>query len=172
MNSLTLYLVKNKLAILLFALTCLSCKRPQPSTELVVVAVPVLKTIQGVKGKVIFKEGEFSSSGEMLKNGKAYGIEREILFYELTNLKDVEIGEGDFVKYIATEIVDSITSDKYGNFTKELPEGEYSIFIKESNRLYSKLEDGNLYIPITVRKGSSENVIIEVDYKAVYMSGQ
>jgi hypothetical protein len=169
MNSLTPYLVKNNIALLLLTLICLACKRPRTTVESV--ETPPAKIIQGVKGKVLFKEGEFSTSGT-LRNGRVYGIERKILFYELTSLKDVEIAEGDFIKYTSTEMMDSITSDKYGNFSKSLPEGEYSIFVKEANRLYSKLGDEDYYYPVTVVKDSCVNIIIEVDYRAVYKSGQ
>ena len=107
-----------------------------------------------------------------MDNGKVYGIERQLLFYELTNIKDVEIGEGDFVKYTSSELVDSVNSDKHGNFGKELPEGKYSVFIKESKRLYSKLGDDDYFFPVTVLKDSNTSIIIEVDYKASYLSGQ
>jgi hypothetical protein len=174
MNSLIPYLLKNNRAIVLFVLVCMSCKRPQTPAELpeLLPTLPKIKLVQGVNGKVLFKEGEFTTSGEILKNGKAYGVERKVLFYELTSLKEVEIGEGDFVKYVSTEIIDSVTSDKYGNFSKYLPEGNYSIFIKESDRLYSKLEDEDYFLPIKIVKNASVNIIIEIDYKAIYKSGQ
>ena len=169
MNSLTPYSIKNKITLLLVVMLCMSCKRPQRVAE--TVEVPG-KIGQGIVGKVLFKEGEFSASGEILDNGKVYGIEREVLFYELTSIKDVEIGEGDFIKYTSSEIIDSVTSDKHGNFSKELPVGKYSVFIKESKRLYSKLGDNDYYLPVTVFKDSSTAIIIEVDYKASYLSGQ
>ena len=169
MNSLTLYSIKNNITILILVIVCSSCKRPQRIAESI--EAPN-KVSQGVNGKVLFKEGEFSTSGEILDNGKVYGIERQVLFYELTSIKDVEIGEGDFIKYTSSEIIDSVMSDKHGNFSKELPEGKYSVFIKESKRLYSKLGDDDYYLPVIVFKDSSTTVIIEVDYKATYSSGQ
>ncbi|HSZ25023.1 MAG TPA: hypothetical protein VK766_04865 [Cytophagaceae bacterium] len=172
MNSLTLYFIKNNLAILLFIVICLSCQKPFVITESVALKTPMVKIKQGVRGKILFKEGDFSTSGEMLDNGKIYGVERQIMFYELTNIKDVEIGEEDFVKYVSTEIIDSVTSDKQGSFSKELPEGKYSLFVKEVNRLYSKVGDGDYYFPVTVLKDSCKSIIIEIDYKANYLSGQ
>ena len=169
MNSLTLYSIKNNITLLIIVIVCMSCKRPQRVAESV--EVPG-KIGQGIKGKVLFKEGQFSASGEIIDNGKVYGIERQLLFYEPTSIKDVEIGEGDFIKYTSSEIIDSVTSDKHGNFSKELPEGKYSIFIKESKRLYSKLGDNDYYLPVTVFKDSCINLIIEVYYKASYLSEQ
>jgi hypothetical protein len=172
MNSLIPYSIKNNLTFLALILICLSCKRHPKVIEKLDTSAALPKIQQGVSGKILFKEGEFSSSGEMLDNGKVYGVERQLLFYELTSIKDVEIAESDFVKYTSTEIIDSVNSDKHGNFSKELPEGKYSIFIKESKRLYSKLSDDDYYLPVTVMKDSNTIIIIEVDYKASYLSGR
>ncbi|HVD98010.1 MAG TPA: hypothetical protein VNB90_07370 [Cytophagaceae bacterium] len=169
MNSLTLYSAKNKLVLLLLTLCCLACKRPQTAVETVSLAPG--KVHQGITGKVLFKEGDFLSSGEIV-NGKVYGVERQLFFYEPTNIKDAEATEGDFVKHVFTEVIDSVNSDKHGNFAKELPEGKYSIFLKESNRLYSKIGDGDYYMPVRVYKDSSINIIVEIDYKASYRSEQ
>lgn len=170
MNLLTHCSVKNSLVVLLATLIVASCTRPQTAQDTVALAPG--RVSQGVTGKVLFKEGEFAPSGEILNNGKVYGVERQILLYELTNIKDVDAAEGDFIKYTSTELIDSAQSDKYGNFSKELPEGKYSVFIKESNRLYSKIGDNDYYMPVTVFKDSSSNIIIEVDYKASYQIGQ
>jgi hypothetical protein len=170
MNLLTHYSIKNSLVIVFTILIAISCTRPQTAQDTVALAPGRIN--QGLTGKVLFKEGQFAPSGEILDNGKVYGIERQILLYELTNIKDVDAAEGDFVKYTSTELIDSTTSDKYGNFSKELPEGKYSVFIKESNRLYSKIGDDDYYMPVTIYRDSSTNIIIEVDYKASYQIGQ
>ena len=172
MNSLILYLLNNKIILLIFISTLLSCNSQKVPVDTIETKSTLTKINQGVSGKILFKEGEFSSTGEILDNGKVYGIERQILFYELTNIKDAEIGEGDFVKYSSSEMIDSVNSDKHGNFSKELPTGKYSIFIKESERLYSKLGDNDYFLPVTVVKDSTTAIIIEVDYKASYLSGQ
>jgi len=172
MNSLTPYSIKNSIVLFLLLLSISACKRPQKIVEVLDTKIITPKVLQGVSGKVLFKEGNFSSSGEILDNGKVYGIERQLLFYELTSIKDVEIGDGDFVKYTSSELIDSVSSDKHGNFSKELPEGKYSIFIKESKRLYSKLDDNDFYLPVTITKDSNLTVIIEIDYKASYLTGR
>jgi hypothetical protein len=173
MNSLTPYSIKNKISKggILITLVCLlcACYRQQKPVE----AISTLRSVhQGVAGKILFKEGEFTISGDLLENGKVYGIERQLLFYERTSLKDVEIGEGNFVKNTYTELLDSVYSDKQGNFGKELPEGNYSVFVKESRRLYSKLTDDGYFMPLTVFKDSCKKMIIEVDYKASYLTGR
>lgn len=173
MNLLTHYSIrKYNLAILFLSLVYLSCQRPQTALDTVTIQPGPGKVNQGISGKILFREGEFSPSGEILDNGKVYGVEREVLLYELTSIKDVDATEGDFIKYTSTEILDSVTSDKYGNFSKELPEGKYSVFIRESNRLYSKITDNDYYMPVTVFKDSSTSIVVEIDYKASYQTGK
>ncbi len=165
MNSLIVSLVKNSI-VGAFACLLISCQGPQTVTDSV--GSNTSKIIQGVTGKVLFKEGNFTTSGEIIDQGKIYGVERRILFYELTNIKNAEIGDGDFVKNISSELIDSTYSDKNGNFSKELPEGKYSVFVQESKRLYSKLGDYEYFQPLVISYGKNERLILEIDYKANY----
>lgn len=123
---------------------------------------------QGVKGKVIFKEGTFDLKGHLLSNGTAVGVQRKIYFYQLTGLQEVDLSYGTFVNSIHTEVLDSIKSDKNGNFAGSLPPGMYSIFIDENNRLYSHISDDGLFLPVTVYKDSVSDVTIYIDYNATY----
>lgn len=123
---------------------------------------------QGVKGKVIYKEGTFDLKGNLLTNGTVVGVPRKIYFYELTGLQEVELNYGTFIGSIHTEVLDSIKSDKNGNFAGTLKPGMYSIFIDENNRLYSHLSDEGLFIPVTVYKDSVTEVNVYIDYNANY----
>ncbi|MCU0428364.1 MAG: hypothetical protein MUF42_00205 [Cytophagaceae bacterium] len=124
---------------------------------------------EGIVGKILFKEGNFNSDGEITDEGRIYGVQREILVFELTNLKDVEIGDGDFVNYISTNPVDTIFSDYHGSFViGGLQEGVYSLFIKENDRLYGKLGDGDNFFPVRYQKDSVNKIMIEIDYLANY----
>lgn len=123
---------------------------------------------QGVKGKVIYKEGTFDSRGNLLTNGTVIGVARNIYFYELTGLKEVELDGGMFVSSIHSEIVDSVRSDKNGNFAGTLKPGMYSIFIEENDRLYSHISDEGLFMPVKVLKDSVTEVNVYIDYNANY----
>lgn len=123
---------------------------------------------QGITGKVLFKEGNFSSTGDSLQEGRQYVVERKILVYELTSLKDVEIDGGDFVSTVTTRLLDSTSSDRHGNFALALNQGVYSLFIDEGGRLYSKLGDDQTYLRTEIDSGKTQNVVIEIDYKANY----
>lgn len=123
---------------------------------------------QGVKGKVIYKEGTFDAQGNLLTNGTVMGVARKIYFYELTGLREVELDGGNFVSTIHTNVLDSIKSDKNGNFAGTLQPGLYSIFVEENNRLYSQINDEGLFIPVKVYKDSVTEVNVYIDYNANY----
>ena len=166
MNSLIRFLKKNNLLLILaLSISLLGCNKQPVAT---IIPDPFKDIVQGIKGKVLFKEGRFKSDGSLDGNGKIYGVERLIFIYELTDIKDVEIGEGDFVKYISTNVLDSAYSDKHGNFSKELPEGKYSLFVKEHERLFSKLGDQDIFEAVEVKKDKVSTITIEIDYKALY----
>ncbi|WP_018344221.1 hypothetical protein [Cytophaga aurantiaca] len=123
---------------------------------------------QGVKGKVIYKEGTFDARGNLLSNGTVIGVARKIYFYELTGLKEVELDGGTFVSNIHTDVIDSVKSDKNGNFAGTLQPGIYSIFINENDRLYSNINDDGLFMPIKVYKDSVTEMNVYIDYNANY----
>ena len=123
---------------------------------------------QGVKGKIIYKEGTFDLKGHLISNGTAGGVQRKIYFYQLKGLQEVDLSYGTFVKSVHTEVLDSIKSDKNGNFAGTLKPGMYSIFIDENNRLYSHVSDDGLFLPVKVYKDSVSDVTIYIDYNATY----
>lgn len=161
---LILYLQKSKGLPVLFLLLIPYCARPPVTPE-----IPSTVSIkQGIKGKVVFKEGLFSSDGELEGNGKIYAAERTIYIYEMVSLSEIEMAEGDFIQYISKSPIDTARSDEHGLFQIELPPGRYSIVIDENNRLYSKVNTEDLLMPIVVEENKVTDVLIEIDYKATY----
>jgi hypothetical protein len=159
----THFLIKNNLIVLLSVLC--SCQLATQTSTTSQATEPI---VQGLKGKVLYKEGTFLADGGIDNNGKVYGVSRKIFIYELTNLKSVDIGEGDFIKNVFTEKIDSVVSDKNGKFFIALEEGKYSLFVDENERIYSKLTDGNYFYPVQIHKDSTKEVTVEIDYKAIY----
>jgi hypothetical protein len=159
--------LNNTPAIFLWLILFVSCRESQlPFNTSKETDPPEPK--QGVKGKVIYKEGTFDSRGNLLTNGTVIGVARNIYFYELTSLKEVELDGGMFVRTIHSEIVDSIKSDKNGNFAGTLKPGTYSIFVEENDRLYSHISDEGLFMPVKVLKDSVTEVNVYIDYNANY----
>jgi hypothetical protein len=126
------------------------------------------KPKQGVKGKVIYKEGRFDSKGNLLTNGTIVGVPRKIYFYQLTGLQEVDLSYGTFLNSVHTEVLDSMKSDKNGNFAGALQPGMYSIFIDENDQLYSHVNDEGLFLPVKIYKDSVTDITIYIDYNATY----
>ncbi len=124
---------------------------------------------QGIRGKIIYKEGTFDSKGNLLTNGTAIGVSRKIYFYELTGLREVDLDDGIFVSNIYSEIIDSTKSDKNGYYSEALKPGMYSVFIEENDRLYSTLNDDGLFMPVRVYPDSVSRLNVYIDYKANYI---
>lgn len=123
---------------------------------------------QGVKGKVIYKEGTFDSKDNLISNGTVVGVSRKIFFYELTGLQEIDLDGNTFISTIHTQVIDSTKSDKSGKYVGTLKPGIYSIVIEENNRLYSHVSDEGLILPVEVFKDSVTAFNIYIDYKAKY----
>jgi hypothetical protein len=124
---------------------------------------------QGIAGSIIFKQGEFDASGKLSsEEGVLYGVQRKIYIYARTNIRAVDLGESDFIHHVHEQLVDSMESNPDGYFQKEMVPGNYSLFILENNRLYSKVDEKGFYFPVPVNKDSVSTVKLEIDYKAVY----
>jgi len=97
------------------------------------------------------------------------GIQREVLVYELTNLKQVTQVNG-FYSNIKNKLIISVLSDKNGDFCLELPEGKYSIMVREEGKgLWANIFDGEENIfPFEVKKEKNEPINFVVNYQAAY----
>lgn len=162
MNLLILYLRKAKpFFSFLFVVLLLSCKSQNQT-------IKNTSPKNGIKGKIIFREGDFYPSGEIKGSGRVYAVKREIFIHQLTTLKEADLAEGNFIKNIYSTPVDTIVSNDQGEFFAPLEPGEYSLFVNENHRLYSKITETGRFLPVVVKKDSVEEITIEIDYKANY----
>ncbi|MEZ4903469.1 MAG: carboxypeptidase regulatory-like domain-containing protein [Spirosomataceae bacterium] len=126
---------------------------------------------QGVCGKVLWKAGNQMPSPDN-KNILAKGspVVREIYIYELTTEKQtISSEEAGFYKAVQTKLVKKVTTDKKGKFSVRLPDGYYSLFIKEEKGLYANQFDDAMNInPIQISKGKWVKADFIIDYAAVY----
>jgi hypothetical protein len=130
---------------------------PEPST-----------TTQGVCGSVIWKSGNMMPSPDKPVT-PAKPIQRDILVYELTNIAEATIQDG-FYKAIAKSLIKTVKSDADGRFCVDLPEGSYSLLVREGDKgLYANSFDGegNIF-PVKVGKDKVSIIVFTVDYQAVY----
>ncbi len=152
------------LASLFFIVSCIACQNKATYSN----AIRTPNISEGVSGTVILKEGTFKDNGELGSEGKLIGVPRKLFVYRETSIHAVDIAEEDFLTNVYSELVDSISSNEDGYFEKKLKPGNYSLFIVENNRLYSKLNDEGYYFPIHVVADSVAMITLEIDYQAVY----
>jgi hypothetical protein len=123
---------------------------------------------QGVCGSIFWKSGNYMPSPDR-EMPKAKPVQRELLVYELTNISEATLQDG-FYTAITKSKVKNIQSDAEGKFCLDLPEGEYSLFVKEGNKgLYANSFDGkgNIF-PVKVSKDKVSIVVFTIEYEAVY----
>jgi hypothetical protein len=138
----------------------------KPKTEPVVISEKDIQ--QGICGSIFWKSGNYMPSPDR-ETPKAKPIQRELLVYELTNISEATLQDGFYTAIVKSKIK-SIKSDIEGKFCLDLPEGEYSLFIKEGNKgLYANSFDGkgNIF-PVKVSKDKVSIVVFTIEYEAVY----
>jgi hypothetical protein len=123
---------------------------------------------QGIRGKVIFKKGDFMPSPDAPPPGTGQGVKRELHIHGLTNLAQVQ-GEPPFYQQIQTKRVAKVVSDQNGTFAVELKPGLYSVFVKEKESYYANLFDGqnNIY-PVEVKENQVTTIEFIIDHQATY----
>ncbi|MFN3403759.1 MAG: hypothetical protein ACK40G_06665 [Cytophagaceae bacterium] len=165
MNLLILFLRRVKYLLAITALIS-ACGKP----PLITSPKPHISpdTTIGVKGKVIFKEGNFNSKGEIKDNGRMVLVQRELLIYPRISQKEVDFAEGNFIKNIYAEPLDCIMSNDQGEFKIPLVPGKYTFVVKENERLFAKLSSDGFVFPVTVGIGQLVEVVVEIDYMAQY----
>ncbi len=141
-----------------------------------VIAKPIIKPVtitekdiqQGICGSIFWKSGNFMPSPDH-ETPKATPIQRELSVYELTNISEATLQNGFYTAIVKSKIK-SIKSDANGKFCLDLPEGDYSLFVKEGDKgLYANSFDGkgNIF-PVKVCKDKVSIIVFTVDYQAVY----
>ena len=123
---------------------------------------------QGICGSIVWKSGNLMPSPNR-EPVKAKPLQRELFVYELTNSQQATLQDG-FYRAVVTTLIKSVKSDAEGKFCLALPEGKYSLFVKEDNKgLYANQfdGDGNIF-PVKVEKGNLSIIVFTVDYQANY----
>jgi hypothetical protein len=93
-----------------------------------------------------------------------------VYIFELTNSSQVnEIEHSAFYTSVNSKLVSFGHSNTQGFFQFYLPEGKYSIFVKEKSLYYSNSFDGqdNIY-PFEVKKDSLTYIEFNITYMATF----
>lgn len=141
-----------------FLVLTMSCQLSQTSA----------KIKQGIEGKVIWREGDFMPRIGERRENIVKPVSREIYIYEPTTLNELR-GQAPFFMQPRTRRVAVVHSDENGKFQIALPEGVYSIFVREEKGLFANIFDKDGVIcPVTVKSQTVTAVEIVIDYKASY----
>lgn len=122
---------------------------------------------QGIKGHVYWREGNFMP-GPNYKARDEKGVQREILFFPLTNMREVKM-DGSFVEKMPGDPVAKVISTPDGTFKVRMKPGRYSVVVREKDGLYANRfdQDGNIF-PVKVARRRFTVLQIIIDYKAAY----
>lgn len=149
----------------------LCCQKPRKKSEIQSkqpVKIKEMTVKQGICGEILWKAGNLMPSPDRpVSQGRP--VVRELFIYELTNMEIAKPKDG-FYQFIPTKLIGKVTSNEQGEFCIDLPEGQYSLFVKEDKKgFYANSFDiaGNIY-PVTVEKGKASQITFVIDYKAVY----
>ncbi|TAH25704.1 MAG: hypothetical protein EAZ07_06385 [Cytophagales bacterium] len=97
--------------------------------------------LQGIKGKILVKSGNFNPDGSINENGAIYSEPLTLKVFELTALSEVTMNE-KHIKAIYSEEIASFSADNKGDFFCYLPVGTYSIFVEDLQKgLFAELSD-------------------------------
>ncbi len=125
--------------------------------------------VQGINGTITVASGnQMPMKGAEPKVPR--GIQCTVLVYEPTNTSQVSrLPASPIYTAISTRLVASVDTDSTGRFAVSLPEGSYSLFIKQGNQFYANLFDMNNNIALfTVEKGKMTKANLAVSVKAAY----
>jgi len=151
----------NRLSILIFVLIAIAACSPKLSKG-------IFSVEEGIAGKVLWKQGNFMPSPDRPQINSGMPVEKELLVYNVTNLKQVKVN-GAFYSDVQTGLVARVKSTPTGYFELKLPPGKYSLFSVEPDGLFANRFDGSGNINVVEVKGQTlTNIDFIIDYKAAY----
>ncbi|SFC79582.1 hypothetical protein SAMN05421780_1103 [Flexibacter flexilis DSM 6793] len=143
-------------------------KTTKKTSKSTVLPCPLVK--QGVTGKVVFKSGNMMPTIDQKPTGKTESVAREVFIFKVTKMNDlISKTDDNFYEKPKTKLVASVWTKKSGCFAVHLPEGEYSVFVKEKGKYYANSFDGDGKVfPVKVTEGLASDIVFEINYAAVY----
>jgi hypothetical protein len=149
-----------------------ACLSPQTTTQQVASGekgAPTEKPMrQGIRGKVVWVEGNQMPGPDRPRASGGKPVEREMLVYEPVSIQQLEMG-GTVFKQVPGKAVASVRTNAQGEFEVELLPGKYSLFSKEESGFFANGFDGEgIIAPIEVKAGVFTEVLFRIDYQAAY----
>jgi hypothetical protein len=113
-------------------------------------------------GTVMFGEVDLLSGSP---TGTMTPVVREVLVYEPTTTLQVTPAPSSFgplYSEIHSRLVATTTSDSNGRFSMVLPEGTYSLFVRENGQYYANIITDAFIYPVDVVSGATTTVTFEI----------
>ncbi|MHB8844311.1 MAG: peptidase associated/transthyretin-like domain-containing protein [Nitrospirota bacterium] len=125
--------------------------------------VPPVDPTGTLEGTVLFWEGDFFPGSP---TGTKTPVVREVLVYEAATYDQVtqEPFNYSFFSAIHTHLVATTMSDSNGRFSLDLPEGTYSLFVRENGQYYANLMTDEFINPVDVVSGATTTFTFDISY--------
>ena len=155
--------------VLTFSLSACSDLGDQSKTREVPPDNHELVTItQGIWGNVLLYEGSFMPSPDG-SSGTITPVVRELQIFAPTLMSETTPIGGTRFTAIHSTLITTVSSKANGFYQITLPEGRYSIFIKEDSTYYANWFDGEGYISqVRVAPDSVTKFQVDLTYNAVF----
>ena len=127
---------------------------------------------QGLFGTVEFWSGDFMPVVDPDESrGSVEPVERTLYVFEGATFDEVVVDpqrRGGFYLDIHTRLVDSVQSQADGSYQVALPEGAYSVFVREVDRYYASTSNGTHIGGVRVDSGETVEHVVRITYEATF----
>jgi hypothetical protein len=120
---------------------------------------------QGVEGYIYELTGNQMPMKGKPTNSNKHGVKRDIYIYKATALQQTQ-GKTPLFDQVNTPLVFKTISDRNGHYKANLPQGTYSVFVKEDGKFFAAETDGSgILNPVTVTSNTTtlRDITITVD---------
>lgn len=146
---------------------CCDCPVGTVNTE----DCPRSTVTEGVKGIVLWSEGDFMPVITPDSSGRQRPISRELRIYSRLQIDDVVVSDRapTLLSQINGTLVATATSNSEGFYEVALPPGEYSIFAEDQGEWFCNVYNGRTDLcPLTVGARTVSTFDIDLNYQATY----
>jgi len=123
---------------------------------------------QGVEGYIYELTGNQMPMKGKPTNSNKHGVKREIYIYKAASLQQTQ-GNTPLFDQVNTLLVFKTMSDRNGHYKANLPQGTYSVFVKENGKLFAAETDGSdILNPVTVTSNTTTHRNITITVNAAF----
>jgi hypothetical protein len=124
---------------------------------------------EGVWGQLSFWDGDFTPGNYRCPRGTITAVGRVVLVFEPTlgSMSTPDSTSIQLLTSVSTSPIDSASSDETGFFEIAIPPGEYSLFVREGDLLYSMVggAGGVIHTPLVVEPNKASVYDLRITYR-------